>query len=270
MNISIVCVNYNSYEKLNSFLLSLDKALLKCKGIELFVYIADNSNKKENFDVNVSFPYKIFDYNNLGYFGGAFAIINSERNEINKSDFTIISNVDLQVDENFFADLTQAKIDLKTAWIAPQIYSNIDKSAKTYRIKFNRPSKKRILFLLFSFKFFLIQKIYRKTFFKNKKGLANNISQDFVYSGHGSFIVLTKVFFEAYKNEKLYYEPFLYCEENFLAELILEKNLKVEYIPSLLIYDDEHVSTGKLPSKTFFKYNYKALKYIYTRFYKKN
>lgn len=268
MKISIVCVNYNSYDKLISYLLSLEKAMSKCKEVELSVYIADNSSKKEKIDVDVSFPYKIFDYNNLGYFGGAFAVINSGRNEINKSDFTIISNVDLQVDENFFVNLLNAKIDSKTAWIAPQIYSNIDKSAKSYRIKFNRPSRKHILFLLFSFKFPLIQKIYRKTFFNRKKEESKNISQNFIYSGHGSFMILTKVFFESYKNEKLYYEPFLYCEENFLAELILEKNLKVEYIPSLMIYDDEHVSTGKLPSKTFFKYNYKALKYIYTRFYK--
>lgn len=269
MKISLVCVNYNSYKQLNSFLLSLDKALRECKDCVLNVYIADNSSKKENFAVKVSFPYKRFEYDNLGYFGGAFAVINSERSEIDKSDFTIISNVDLQVDENFFVNLINAKIDSKTAWIAPKIYSNIDKSEKNYRIKLNRPSKKRIFLLMLSFKFPFIQKIYRKTLFRKKKEYASDIdSQTLVYSGHGSFMILTKKFFEAYKNEKLYYEPFLYGEENFLAELMLEKQLKVEYVPSLLIYDDEHISTGKLPNKKFFEYNYKALKYIYARFYK--
>lgn len=269
MIVSIICVNYNSYKSLEKYLLSLQHALDLCNDISLTVYIADNSTKKEEICVNVNYNINTFLYNNLGYFGGAFEVINTQE-EIKYSDYVIISNVDLQVDINFFKELKKAKIDSDTGWIAPRIYSEITKTTKSYRLKFQRPDKKKILLLLLSFKFPFIQNIYIKTSFRNKQRKSIEYKQQYIYSGHGSFIILTKRFFNLNEDIKLKYEPFLYGEEYFLAELIRKRKLKAEYIPELLILDDEHISTGNLPSKMFYKYNYIALKYLYFNFFRGN
>jgi len=47
----------------------------------------------------------------------------------------------------------------------------------------------------------------------------------------------------------------------------MQKSLKVIYYPEIIFYDEEHVSTIKL-GKKYFEYNYKAIKYILSEFYK--
>lgn len=267
MTVSIVCVNYNSYPQLKNYLFSLKKAKENCDNLDLKVFIADNSTEKEDFSFSMPFELYNIPLDNLGYFGGAFYVINKYE-DIHSADYVIISNVDLQVAEDFFTNLQHVKTDNGTMWICPQIYSTIDDAPKNYRLKFTRPTKRRIILLMISFRFSIIQKIYRKTVFKKKKLDRQKIPQKFVYSGHGSFFILTRKFFDSCMSKDLFYEPFLYGEEYFIAEMIRKHNGKVEYIPELVIYDDEHVSTGKLPGHQFFEYNYNALKFLYKSFFK--
>lgn len=221
MKVSIVNVNYNSYEQLEKYLKSLQTAFEKCKDLNLEVYIADNSSQKQELSFTHSFDCSIVPLENLGYFGGAFEVINANQ-RIRESDYVIISNVDLQVAENFFVELQKVKISDTTAWLAPQIYSTAENAPKNHRIKLTRPSKKRIFLLMLSFKFPLVQKIYIKTMFKhrNERMETKTFPQSFIYSGHGSFFILTKKFFVLIGDKRLEYKPFLYGEEYYLAELI--------------------------------------------------
>jgi hypothetical protein len=60
---------------------------------------------------------------------------------------------------------------------------------------------------------------------------------------------------------------FLFCEELYLAESCRRAGLTVKYEPSIVVYDKEHVSIGKMPHSLYCKYNLKAMKYIIENFF---
>ena len=66
-----------------------------------------------------------------------------------------------------------------------------------------------------------LHKLYTMTLYKTKRYRSNEAK--YIYAGHGSFIILTKAFFQNYSN--IAYPMFLYGEEIYLAELIREKFL---------------------------------------------
>lgn len=262
MKLLIVCVNYNSYESLTDYLESLDKSLENLSDIKVDVFIADNSTEKQNFDFSAkNFTYKLFSFPNLGYFGGAFEIINTLKPSEYK--YTIISNVDVKFDKNAISELVNFPIDEKIAWVAPKIYSLL-KNKDNNPQRLNRCSKKKLLLLLIMYKLPFLCNLYKKTFYNRKRKTDVCESGSKIYCGHGSVIILTSKFFENYQNVK--YPIFLYGEEIFLAELIMKKNLEVVYYPEIIFYDDEHVSTKKL-GKNYFKFNFNAIKYILKEFY---
>ena len=86
-----------------------------------------------------------------------------------------------------------------------------------------------------------------------------------IYAGHGSCIILTENFFRYYQH--IHYPIFLYGEELFFAELITNKGLRVRYVPSIRMITEGGVSTSKMPSESFFRYNVEAINYILKIFY---
>ena len=266
MVVSIVCVNYNSYSSLEKYLDSIQNAWKNLSDIILKVYVADNSTNKEDIKNRWTFDLKIHKFDNLGYFGGAFAIINTNK-EIKNSSYCIISNVDLQVDIDFFRILNDLKIDTSIGCIAPQIYSFVEKRDKNPQ-RLNRPSRRKIKELIFMFSHPFIQLAYKNTFYKRKKIKKQLPSCLEIYCGHGSFIILTNHFINCI--DTFEYPCFLYCEELFLGELLRQNNLKTLYYPKLKILDDEHISTGNLPNQDYYHYNLESLKYIYHTFYSQN
>lgn len=263
LKLLVVCVNYNSYKSLTDYLISLDKSLENISNVDVDVFIADNSTEKENFVFSSkNFTYKLLQFPNLGYFGGAFEIINS----VNAKDFdyTIISNVDVKYDINSITKLINLPKENNIAWIAPQIFSSI-KNKDNNPQRLYRCSKMKLKLLLLMYKLPFLCKLYQKTLYKRHRQSESTKSGTQIYCGHGSVIILTSKFFENYSNVK--YPIFLYGEEIFLAELIMQKSLKVIYYPEIIFYDEEHVSTKKL-GKKYFEYNYNAIKYILAEFYK--
>lgn len=266
IRILIVCVNYNTYDHLMRLLDSIDASLKKNKKdeVELFVYIADNSSQKQQVDFSsyTDFEVKLFSLDNLGYFGGALTIINSIEN-ITRFDFVTISNVDLVLDEMFFASLLKEDVKEDVAWIAPRIYSEQEKRDKNPKV-INRYSIHRMRVFQLMYKFPILYQLYVISLYKRKKK-RKAFTKDYIYAGHGSFIILTRKFFSFYP--QLNYPVFLFGEELFLAELIRLKGLKVYYNPSIKIMDVEHSSTGIMRKRNFYKYNYQAITYIKKHFY---
>lgn len=269
MKILIVCVTYNSYNSLAKFLKSVEKAAFKFDG-EVSVFVADNSEQKsiekqlKNFyKTNIRY----YNFSNLGYFGAAFSIINSLKNP-QKYDYVLITNVDLTVDENFFVELQKINKDDFVAWIAPSIFSKFENRDKNPQ-RINRCSKTKLQLLYLLYSFPVLERIYSNIIYprrKNKNTSQKKLQSKNIYCGHGSFIILTKQFIK--RNPILNYPCFLFCEELFLGEVIKNEGLKVIYEPSLKILDDEHVSTGKLLSRNYYKYNKASLSWILRTFYK--
>ena len=86
-----------------------------------------------------------------------------------------------------------------------------------------------------------------------------------IYAPHGSFVIFTHKFIK--KNNKFNYPMFLFGEEIYVAEKSREYNLDVIYLPDLVVFDDEHVSTSLMRPEIYRSYNYKALSYILRHFY---
>ena len=98
----------------------MKKFLLSIFALMLAVFSVQAQDVVLDFTTN-NFSYNLYSFPNLGYFGGAFEIINS----LNPTDYdyTIISNVDVKYDTNAIAELINFPNNKKTAWIAPKIYS---------------------------------------------------------------------------------------------------------------------------------------------------
>lgn len=265
MKIIIVAVNYNTYSELNSFLNSVEESVRACEDkVVVDVVIADNSTKKECFNTDsfTNLIIKVVPLNNLGYMGGAQHIINSTE-DLLSYDYVAISNVDLKLNIDFISTLNAFKINDNVGWIAPSIYSLQEKRDKK---TLYRPSAKKFRILCTIFRYPILFNIYRSTLYLRKRKSVDLTKSKEIYSGHGAFILLTKGFFR--RVHSLDFKPFLFCEENYIAELLRENGLKCIYEPTLKIWDSEHVSTGKIDYKRICKLNYEAHLFIFKRFYR--
>ncbi len=264
MKILIVAVNYNTYPALYDYLSKVEESLDSCSiPIDLKVIVADNSTRREDVDVEkykrLNLEERIFD--NLGYLGAAQTVINS-LDDVTIYDYVAISNVDLSLDKTFFENLVSREFPKETGWIAPSIYSLQEGRDKK---KLTRSPRWRFTIMMLIYKYPLLYSLYYATVYKRRRASADVIDECDVYAGHGAFILLTKRFFKTYKT--LNYPVFLFCEENYIAELIQRGGMTVRYVPTLKIWDSEHISVGKINIKRQCKLNYEALKYIRNNFY---
>lgn len=267
--IAIYCINYNSYNELHSFLMSVDRATSLTTGsASLDVFIADNTKTEYRKDIelnglnNVSI--KIFNYNdNPGYFGAAQRMMHAT--DATSYDYAIISNVDLTLKDDALQALIQTENDKNVGWIAPSLFSaklNRDRNPELM----HRYSVRKLKLIRLMFKYPPLQIIYKNTLYKRKKLKAKINKTVDIYAGHGSLIILTKQYLNVCGIPD--YPIFLFCEELYLAEKCRLNNLRVIYRPDIHILDEEHVSIGKIHrSASYYKYNYDAVSYIINNFY---
>lgn len=264
MKIFIVAVNYNSYNELSRFLNSVDQAATNSPSATVKVVVADNSTNIQDVDVSMytHIETSIVQHGNLGYLGGAQAIINKE-SDILSYDFVAISNVDIVLEEDFFCQLVSKDIDENVGWVATKIWSEDEGRDRNPKVM-ERYSKRKLQIINMMYRFPILDWLYTNTMYKKKAEYAPSPECD-LYAGHGSFMLLTRAFFRKY--EKIEYPIFLFGEELFLAELIQKAGLKVHYVPELVVKDTEHVSTGKMRKSFYYKCNKESIDYILKTFY---
>ncbi len=260
--IAIYCVTYHSYDSLNNYLLSIDQAIEAANEVSVTVFVADNTMPAmavhytpQHFSLSI-FPTG----KNMGYFGAIrHAMLLENPFDF---DYTIVSNVDVLLENDFFTSLAHHQTESETAWLAPTIWSRtllFDFNPQTL----NRYSLKKMKMLRLMFKFPILLWLKQKllhTYHDVKMSQSGSI-----YAGHGSFIILTKEFFR--RSGIINYPLFLYGEEIYLAEECRKNNLTVEYTPDIRIQDIGKVSTGKFTSKQYCRYNYLAIDYIINTYY---
>lgn len=259
-----VCVNYNSYKELSDYYDSIRVAAEYVNGIRVRLIIADNSLSPHPIDLpsEGSIDYEVRHFDNLGYLGAAQQVINS-LDDITKYDYVAITNVDIKLKRDFFKQLEMLHFDNDVAWVAPQIWSEVEHRDRNPKImQRNRRRKLKIQRILY--KYPMLDWIYAKTVYKRKL-YQDSVKEREIYAGHGSFILLTKSFFRLC--HKLAYPVFLFGEEIYIAELIRNAGLRVRYLPNLVVYDAEHVSTGILKKSFYYKCNMEAIEYILKTFY---
>jgi len=86
-----------------------------------------------------------------------------------------------------------------------------------------------------------------------------------IYAPHGSFILFTRDYFA--RGGHLDYPVFLFGEEVFLAETIRLLDMRVIYTPDLVVYDDDHVSTGRVARRRIGELHAEAAKYLLATYF---
>lgn len=261
--IAIYCVNYHSYDSLGKYLESIDVAAEKAKETVIpSVFVADNSMPV--LATNYTPQYFTLEVmptgSNKGYFGAIKLLM--EKFTPASFDYSIISNVDVLLDASFFTKLADYQSNEQTGWIAPQIYSSLEQRDRNPKI-LRRYAKRKLQVLKMKFRFPLLNWVYNNTLYKSKKFVGHERGE--IYAGHGSFIILTKRFFES--GAVVDYPVFLFCEEIYLGEQCRQHGLKVVYEPDIRVTDAEHASTGTFRRSSYCRFNYDALSYILRTYY---
>ncbi len=273
-NISIICINYNSDKDTLSYLASLEKAY--CRVVDnlcLTVILIDNSTEKNtiNFENKLNeFSFKVVYIKNInnGYFGAAQVGLNYIKKYQILSDFTIVSNVDLGINEYFFNILISKKYAQEIGVVAPSIISNYRQADLNPKIIKKVPKAKFLIFkTIFSNDLlFRIQNKINTYKYRKKRILDKSVyHMKNIYAPHGAFIIFTKEYFD--RGGSFDYPIFLFGEEIFVAESCLQLSLHVVYDQELKILDNDHGSTGK-EKLTFLRNEYKkALNYVLKNYY---
>ena len=210
--IAVFCVSYCSDHERDLYLSTIRNAAQKASNIvDVDVFVSNNTKE-----------------DNPGYFGAIKRLM--QQVDVNNYDYSIISNVDLMLEEDFFQKLADYICSEDTGWIAPQIWSNLEERDRNPKV-LNRYSLKKLQILRTFYQFPILDTLYTSTFYKKKKYESHQAGQ--IYAGHGSFIILTRRFFELCG--KIDYPVFLFCEEIYLAEMCRKAGLKVLYEPSLIV-----------------------------------
>jgi GT2 family glycosyltransferase len=252
-----ICVFYGSLEPLFELFSNLGK---QNSGEDVLICVVDNNEsyaedeKFRNFKFENSLELKILRPNqNLGYFGAARFAFEQLNLVKNLPEWTIVSNVDLQVlDSDFLEKLKAQKLDSAVGVLAPRIISALDNTEQNpYML--SRPTKKHMNFLKKIFSndltamFYQVASHYKKTIFCSRKALKLLSSQQNIYAAHGSFLIFTRSYFA--KGANLEHEPFLFGEEITVAENLRKHGLKAFFEPQLVVHHNEHETTGLIPNK---------------------
>ena len=239
----LICVTYHSDEALHNFVESVHRAAERVK-ISLQVYIEIADNGKEN----------------LGYLGGALPIYNAKNKDY---DYVSISNVDLELAPDFFEQLLTLDTT-NIGWIAPDIYTaKINRHENPYML--TRPTKRDFFKWNIIYSCTLIYRLYHALYI-----IKSHRKQEYplceIYAGHGSFMLFTKAFVQAYP--ELHYPTFMYGEEIHMAELVHRAKLNVLYEPVLHINNIGNINTGTMKQSLKSQWSKESLRAIYKQFFR--
>lgn len=240
--ILLIPVTYHSDEALHAFVESVHRAAERVEGrMQVDIEVADNG------------------LDNKGYLGGALPIYNAKAKEY---DFVAISNVDLELAEDFFEHLLTIE-DPGIGWIAPDIYTEkIDRHENPYMLA--RPTKRNFAIWNIIYSSTFIYRLYHGLYLLKSRHKKVHPEDD-IYAGHGSFMLFTKNFVA--KNSEIHFPGFMYGEEIYLAELARKAALRVRYIPALRIANIGNINTGLINQTQKSQWSKESLRAIYKAFF---
>jgi len=278
-SICLIIINYES----DNYALELIKSINPEDFIKnVKIVVVDNSERKDSYQFFKKIKYKnvisVKAPENLGYFGGARLGLKKYK-ELNDKipEYLIVCNSDVYFkNTNLFKKLIIHNYNSDIGVIAPAIISNklnADKNPKIikrpsnkkmhfYKTLFNSQISQNFYILLHFIKYKLLNQL---KIFISKKNNRNNKLIKSIYAPHGSFIIFTKYYF--LNGGSLEYPCFLFNEEVFVAETVRELKMKVIYDNQLIIYDNEHVSTGIFRSKIIANYVAISSKYVAEKYF---
>jgi len=263
----ITVTNYKNEEEVLAFVKHLQQQTINDS---IVVVVVDNA-KSQKCILDLCQSLKEFSNvryveakENLGYLKGCFKGLDEYLQHNEMPDWVVVSNTDIVIDDKeFFYKFINKNYDESIWCVAPSVINN-DLTYANPHYKERIPLKKvnRVIKI---FKNFLLARFY--TFLSNRKRKnakkEKEQSQD-VYAAHGCFFVLKNEFF---KVEKIEFEPLMYSEESYIAEVILGANKRILYDADLELRHLEGAVTGKINFKQKGRYISESMKFIRDSFY---
>lgn len=264
-NIIIVIVNYFSSREVIEYIEAIQD------DDDISVVIVNNGDKEDDVALlkkmilNKGNIIYLESGDNLGYMGGAKYAYEKLKpfDEGGKVNWFILSNADIRINPRNLQDglnCVDRKIGSPIMLVAPKIISSLTgKNQNPYLV--NRPSRLKYFMLSYVFSIYPLAVLHRLMgALKNKitKNASRDklSSQESIYSGHGSFMIFNRKYFE--RGGCLNNKSFLFCEENYVAERVRRLKGLVFYQPSIVVTHKEHITTGLIPSIVMTRYMARA------------
>jgi hypothetical protein len=241
--------------------------------IFLDIFIIENSTVKKNISddlyecLNKKINIKTIFSDNNGYFPSIQNAIKKIGLNLLNYKYTIVSNVDLEIDVQFFSRLKSLRLNKSTGVIAPNIISKISGVKKNPKIK-KRPSRIKLYInkiLFYSPLTYIILNYFHSL--RKRRSKYSKIAELFdqeAYAAHGAFMIFTTTFFQ--KNE-LKYPIFLFGEEIYVAEVCRCSGLRTLFVSNIIVYDHGGASTSKIKSSEYCEKNSEALSYLLNKYF---
>lgn len=271
-----ICINYHDEENTVRFVTQL---LEQRESEYLEIIVTDTSNRNlpdPNLDLLQKNDNRVSVFTagkNLGYFGAAQWTLSRYLETKELPTWMIVSNTDMFFcDRNLLSDLFLLDDDNETGVIAPSIISartGLDQNPHMII----KPSRSKVLLRKYLLKNYTVYRtalwLYAlKQFIKTKiedREPIDKLARKAVYAAHGSFIILSARYFS--KGGTLHYRPFLFGEEYFIAERAKSLGLKIVYEPKLVVFHDEHRTTGQSLNRTKWHYLVEANSFCLETYY---
>lgn len=268
MKVLILAVNYKTYSLLEEYIMSIEKAI--DFNVEVELSIADNTPKssKERILTIRKVPMNIYHFmDNPGYMKSIIRMWTQKYYSRRKEfDYVIMSNVDLQIDESFWNQLKKINYQ-QLAWISPDIIT-IRNNNHENPFMINRASIRRMLFfkMIYTNSFIYNFYIILSTLLRPNRRKNINLKLQEIYAGHGSIFIFTKEFLSDMK--EINFEPYMYGEEIFFAELVRLRNMKTIFDPSLKVFNTGR-SAGKIRGSQWeCKVSRESIEFLIQKFWK--
>jgi GT2 family glycosyltransferase len=237
-----------------------------CSGEESVSALKDAAQRFSNVHVFVADA-------NFGYFGGAELALDwylQQRREL--PEWIVVCNPDIVINDSEFLPKLYSQDWRRVGVLAPRIRL-VDSIGEQNPFMRQRPgwlrrAKLRAIYsnywvaLLWDWLSRKRQAVRRKNVRRQADGGA---SRESIYAAHGAFFIFSRHYFEAggYLDDKL----FLYGEELSVAEICRSFDLPVVFEPGLCVWHDEHTTTGTVISRSSYRCQQKALRYVFAKYF---
>lgn len=204
---------------------------------------------------------------NRGYFNGFMHGYNEYVKEGHDLPlWTILSNTDLIIeDKDAFKNLFEHNYEQNVGCIGPSIFNQGKQTYDNPKYKTRIPKEKIESTLKIHQRPLLSHMYLTLGNYKARQSRKTKKESQTCYALQGCFIAFKREFMHTLQNNT--YEAFLFSEENYVSELLLQNKLTCFYNANVEIIHNEKQATGLLGYKNRAKFYASSLQFIRDKFY---
>jgi len=274
-DVLIVCIHYRTPAETERFVLS---ALGQKTRSPIRILVVDNSPEPEDLAVPASLrelpnTTVMTLGGNRGYFGAAAFALREHLRHNDMPAWVIVSNPDIRFpSDDVIEQMRELYRGSAPGVVAPSIRSTSSSADYNPYLK-SRPGRLRMHFYRWVFGTYPTHTLYQAISWAKNRILDGGVvaggdscaQPEAIYAPHGSFIALSRAYFE--HGGSLDHGAFLFGEEIFVAETARRLGLTVLYDPRLELEHEGHISMGGLWNPATARFRRDASRYLADKFF---